>query len=113
MNNNLARSLLERGVINNKTRILAKCPITAFGGMPTEELLNLTVERAHHEDGSYTFVATHRTGRKFVVPSEKVIEIDGMEPVRLGLAYDIKADGLKKATGKKRGRKPRINTLES
>ena len=113
MNNNLARALLDRGVINNKTRILAKCPMMAFGGMPTEELLNLTVDRVHNDDGSYTFVATHRTGRKFVVPCDKIIEIDGMEPVRLGLAYDIKADGLKKAAGKKRGRKPRINTMES
>ena len=33
MNNNLARALLDRGVINNKTRILAKCPMMAFGGM--------------------------------------------------------------------------------
>ena len=113
MNNNLARALIDRGVINNKTRILAKCPVSAFGGMPTEESLTLTVDRVRHDEGQYMFVASHRSGRKFIVPSDKIIEVDGMEPTRLGLAYDIKGDGIKKAAGKKRGRKPRINTLES
>jgi len=45
------------------------------------------------------------------VPCEKIIKVDGMEPTRLGLAYDIKADGLKKAAGKKRGRKPRTTNV--
>ena len=49
MNNNLARALIDRGVINNKTRILARCPVSAFGGMPTEESLTLTVDRVRHD----------------------------------------------------------------
>jgi len=113
MNSNLAKALIDRGIINRRTRILAKCPVQAFGGMPTEELMFLNVDRVHHEDGIYKFIASHRNGRKYSVPNNKIIEIDGMEPVRLGLAFDIKADGIKKGAGKKRGRKPRINTLES
>ena len=112
MNNNLAKALIDRGVINGNTRILAKCPVSAFGGMPTEEELFLTVNTVRFDEGTYKFISSHRSGRKFVVPCEKIIKVDGMEPTRLGLAYDIKADGLKKAAGKKRGRKPRINNTE-
>ena len=113
MNEALATALINRGVVNTKTRILARCPVAAFGGMPTEKLLFLNVDRVVSDEGTMKFISSHRTGRKFSVPIDKIEEIDGMEPTRLGLAFDIKADGLKKGAGKKRGRKPRINTLES
>jgi hypothetical protein len=113
MNIELATTLISRGIVNNKTRILARCPVPAFGGMPTEKLLFLNVDKVISEDGTMKFISSHRSGRKFSVPIDKIEEIDGMEPTRLGLAFDIKADGLKKGAGKKRGRKPRINTLES
>jgi hypothetical protein len=113
MNIELASALINRGIVNNRTRILARCPVPAFGGMPTEKLLFLNVDKVISEDGTMKFISCHRSGRKFSVPIDKIIEIDGMEPVRLGLAFDIKADGIKKGAGKKRGRKPRINTLES
>jgi len=113
MNIELATTLISRGIVNNKTRILARCPVPAFGGMPTEKLLFLNVDKVISEDGTMKFISSHRSGRKFSVPIDKIDEIDGMEPVRLGLAYDIKANGATRGGGKKRGRKPRINTLEN
>jgi hypothetical protein len=113
MNIELATALISRGIVNNKTRILARCPIAAFGGMPMEKRLFLNVDRVVSDEGTMKFISSHRSGRKFSVPIDKIEEIDGMEPTRLGLAYDIKADGGKKGAGKKRGRKPRINTLEN
>ena len=109
MNLELATALINRGVVNNKTRILARCPV-AFGGMPTEKRLFLNVDRVVSDEGTMKFISSHRSGRKFSVPIDKIEEIDGMEPTRLGLAYDIKANGSLRGGGKKRGRKPRINT---
>ena len=110
MNEALATALISRGIVNNKTRILARCPIAAFGGMPMEKRLFLNVDRVVSDEGTMNFISSHRSGRKFSVPIDKIEEIDGMEPTRLGLAYDIKANGSLRGGGKKRGRKPRINT---
>ena len=112
MKSTLAQALIERGVINRNTRIIADCPIRAMGDIPTEVEMTLTVDKATMESGTIKLYASDRSGRKFAVPSEKVKWIDGMNPVRLAAAYDIKPDGLKRAPGKKRGRKPKINTGE-
>jgi len=113
MNIELATALISRGIVNDKTRILARCPVPAFGGMPMEKRLFLNVDKVVSDEGTLKFISSHRSGRKFSVPIEKIDEIDGMEPTRLGLAYDIKPNGSNRGAGKKRGRKPRINTLEN
>lgn len=112
MNTGLAQALLKRGIINQSTRVIAKCPVMGMGGAPTEKLLPLNIERAVYEEHQLQFMASHRDGRRYKVPVDKIIEIDGMNPVRLAAAYDIKATGDKRPAGKKRGRKPRINILE-
>jgi|APCry1669188970_1035186.scaffolds.fasta_scaffold91714_1 hypothetical protein len=112
MKTSLAQALIDRGIINSTTRIIAKCPIFAMGNAPAEQTLPLTVNRVIYEADEIKFISTTRTGKKYSVPSSKVEMIDGMHPVRLAAAYDIKPDGLKRAPGKKRGRKPRINTQE-
>jgi hypothetical protein len=108
----LAEALITRGIINNKTRIIATCPITAMGHMPAYSSIQLTVTRIVAEDGAIKFHSESKTGRKYSVPCEEITIIDGMAPERLAAAYDIKADGLKKIDGKKRGRKPKalLNT---
>jgi hypothetical protein len=105
----LAKALIERGIINNRTRIIARCPIVGLGNMPAEADLALNVDRAVFEDGTIKFLSTAKSGRRYSVPCEKVEEVDGMAPERLAAAYDIKSDGSKKTEGKKRGRKPKVN----
>ena len=111
MDFNLARVLVERNIIKSGTKILAKCPIIGMGGVPAEKELFLVIERIINENDNINCVSKHTNGRRFIVPVEKVSEIDGMEPSRLGLAFDIKLNNLKKV-GKKRGRKPKINITE-
>lgn len=105
----LAKALVERGIINKTTRIIAKCPIMAMGDMPAEVELVLTVDRVVFEDGTIKFFSVHNSGRKYSVPCEQVEEVDGMRPERLAAAYDIKANGIQHVEGKKRGRKPKVN----
>lgn len=107
MKQSLAEALIQRGILANNSRIIAKCPIPAMGDMPAEQKLILTVDRIIFEGGTIKFHSVHKTGRKYSVPCENVEQIDGMHPVRLAAAYDIKPDGIKKVEGKKRGRKPK------
>lgn len=109
MNLSLAQALINRGIINNTTRIIAKCPVWGMGQAPALQRLPLTVDKVVFEQGEMSIVSFHRDGRRFVVPLDKIELIDGMNPVRLAAAYDIKDDGLKKLNGKKRGRKPKNN----
>jgi hypothetical protein len=108
----LAEKLIERGILNNNSRIWATCPILAMGNVPTEAYIPLTVDRVIYEDGTLKFQATHTSGRRYSIPCEEVNKIDGMAPERLAAAYDLKDDGYKKVAGKKRGRKPKalLNT---
>jgi hypothetical protein len=108
----LAEVLINRGIINKTTRIVATCPITAMGHMPAYSSIPLTVTRILVEDGAIKFHSESSSGKKYSVPCEEITIIDGMAPERLAAAYDIKADGLKKLEGKKRGRKPKslLNT---
>jgi hypothetical protein len=112
MNKGLAQALLERGIINSTTRVIARCPVQGMGGAPVEKILPLNIQKVIVEDDEMKFISSHRDGRRFAVPAEQILEIDGMNPVRLAAAYDIKATGDIRAAGKKRGRKPRINIPE-
>ena len=114
MNQLLAKALIDRGIINNTTRIIARCPILSFGDMPGEQDLILSVDKVIFEDETIKFFSTAKSGKRYSVPCHKVQEVDGMAPERLAAAYDIKYDGSKKNQGKKRGRKSKVNsTLES
>lgn len=112
MKDTLAKALIDRGVLNTTSRIRAKCPIVTIGHMPSEATLMLNVERIVVEDGSFKFLSSATSGKRYSVPCEKVEMIDGMYPERLAAAYDIKPDGNIKLPGKKRGRKPKINIPE-
>ena len=101
----LAKALVDRGILGKTSRIIATCPITAMGDMPAYKELVLTVERVVVEEGTIKFHTVARSGRKYSIPCEEVVEIDGMHPVRLAAAYDIRSDGNLRPPGKKRGRK--------
>jgi hypothetical protein len=101
----LAQALIERGILANNSRIIAKCPVTAMGDMPTEMDIVLTVDKFVVEDGTIKFHSVHKSGRRYSVPCEEIKVIDGMAPERLAAAYDIKPNGKLKPAGKKRGRK--------
>ena len=64
----LAQALIERGVLNHNSRIIADCPVRAMGDIPTEMEMALTVTRAVFEDGtiklhaSLAFLARRSSG---------------------------------------------------
>jgi hypothetical protein len=107
----LVKALIERGVINDSTCIVADCPVMVMGGMPADIELTLTVDRVQILDGTIRIYASNQEGRKYNVPAHNIKSIDGMDPIRLAAAYDIKPDGHRGISGKKRGRKPKINNV--
>jgi hypothetical protein len=109
----LVKALIERGVINKSTCIVADCPVLAMGGMPAEMELPLVVDRIHVDNGVLTIYARNKHGHKYNVDINKIKSIDGMDPLRLGAAYNIKPNGNSGLVGKKRGRKPKLNTVRA
>jgi hypothetical protein len=107
MKQSLAKVLIDRGIINNTTRIIAYCPITAMGNMPAYSSIPLTVNRIIEENQTIKFHTESKTGRRYSVPCEEITLVDGMDPERLAAAYDIKPDGNLRPSGAKRGRKPK------
>ena len=103
----LAQALIERKILDINSRIIAKCPIITIGNMPGEAELVLTVDRVVVEDGAINFHSTAKSGKRYSVPYDKIMYIDGMAPERLAAAFDIKADGKPKPAGARRGRKPK------
>ena len=104
----LAKALIERGILNDNSRIIARCPIMSMGQMPDMKEIVLHIDRIVEEQNSISFVSTSKTtGRRYNVPCEEVLVIDGMEPERLAAAFDIKSDGRLRTLGAKRGRKPK------
>lgn len=114
MNSSLAQALINRGILNDTSRIVANCPIWSMGDMPDMKEIVLNVDRIVIDDGNIKLQSTSKSsGRRYSVPCEQVLYIDGMAPERLAAAYDIKPDGLKKAIGAKRGRKPKSLSTEA
>jgi hypothetical protein len=109
MRNELAQALAQRGVLGPGSRIMASCPVEVFGGVDVNKDLILNCERIRNDDGSFSIIASHRSGRRFNLQPDQVMTIDGMDPVRLARAYDIKETGQLSSPGRKRGRKPRTS----
>lgn len=107
MKNQLAQTLAEKGLLNQGSKITAKCPITAMGHAPAEAYIPLIVNKVEILNEVTIFHSVTKEGRRYKISSEDISMIDGMEPERLAAAFDIKPDGGNKPAGKKRGRKPK------
>jgi hypothetical protein len=57
------------------------------------------------QDGRFLFkLCRLESKEQFLIPEEKVLMVDGMEPKVLAKAFDLNLDGSKKVMGKRRGR---------
>ena len=66
----LAQALIERGILNNTSRVYARCPVLGMGNAPTEAVLPLTVDRIISEDGTLKLHCVHTSGRRYSIPCE-------------------------------------------
>ncbi len=115
MDNNLALILNEKGLITERTEVETYYESSYLGNVYNTKLIgefsvsNVLVS----DDKRVVFkLRSLRDGAIKEVPASYIIKIDGMEPERYALVYDINLDGSKIKSGKRRGRKPKNRSLE-
>jgi hypothetical protein len=109
MDSNLAEALLNKGVLKQDTEIDAVHTVSDMAGLPTVTKEDtFTVVQAKKGDQRVWVLATRNSdGRRVQLPDTAITRIDGMDPDRCAKAFNLRADGSKARTGKKRGRKPK------
>lgn len=106
MNSELYKTLVDKKLIAEGVILYGKVYTLGFGNMPS--LIPKKVQVIQPApDG---VICQDSNKRRHLIKIEHIESVDGMEPSRFAAVYNIKADGSAKAIGKKRGRKPKVNT---
>ena len=108
----LARTLIERGIINNNTQVEAwywgkdlasnlKRMRDFFNIGNVKEVKNKVIFDVYRNDGFTTTIKT-----------EDIINVDGMTPDLIARAFCLNIDGSSRKMGMKRGRKSKVRPVE-
>lgn len=110
MNTELAKRLVEKGLINTSTEVTAKYKTSSLDGANNIfGYQNFMVVQVLPLGESYMIsLVSTVDGHKRTLPIESIVAIDGMAPARFANVYNIKADGTDIKLGKRRGRKPKV-----
>lgn len=108
MKKQLAEALLNKGIMKPGTLLYGHTETSGLG----QVLQTLPLELMMEEFDGVTFYCRDRVGKKYTMHIDNVLEVDGMDPVRLASVFNIKANGDNKVAGKKRGRKPKVKTTQ-
>lgn len=106
MNQEFVKALNERGILNVNSKILANYKGHTLDGSSIPSRGELLVKQIDLSE--LKVIATPLFGQtRYVIAIKDIIEIDGMDPIRLGRVFNINPDGSPRSIGKKRGRKPK------
>ena len=106
MNKEFAKVLNDRGILSENTKIVAHYKGYTLDGSKIDTKGELLIKKI---DSNFNIEATPLFGHtKYNIKINDILEIDGMDPKRLGKVFNINYDGSLRNTGKKRGRKPKI-----
>ena len=113
MNNEFVKVLFERNILSINSKIIANYKGYTLDGSEIPSRGELLVKQIDNTKQGYMIYATPLFGQtRYKVDIQDVLEIDGMDPLRLGRVFNINSDGSPRAEGRKRGRKPKIRTVE-
>lgn len=107
MHKGLATALVEKGVIGYNTKVTAKHEIQSFSTKTQSTSVFLFKRLIQDNENIFFELVSPDDLIKHTLPAENILNIDGMDPVRIAAVYNLRADGNPKITGKKRGRKPK------
>lgn len=106
MNDNLAETLVNKGIINTNTKLETRYFGKGLdGNFSVPAVGTFTVTKIEKRKEFMVFTLARTDGFETIVPSDYVLRIDGMDPVRLAKVYNLTDDGSPGKVGKKRGRK--------
>ena len=106
MNDNLAKTLVNKNIINTNTKLETRYLGQGLDGSFTVSSVGIfTVSEIRKIENIIIFTLVRNDGFKTIVSADDVLRIDGMDPVRLANVYNLKEDGSPGKISKKRGRK--------
>lgn len=106
MNDNLAKILVNKNIINTNTKLETRYLGKGLDGSYTVPSVGtFTVTNIGKIENIIIFTLVRTDGFETIVPADNILRIDGMDPVRLAKVYNLKEDGSPGKVGKKRGRK--------
>lgn len=106
MNDNLAETLVNKGIINTNTKLETRYIGKGLDGtFSVPSVGTFTVTKIEKRKQLMVFTLTRTDGFETMVPADNILRIDGMDPVRLAKVYNLNEDGSLGKVGKKRGRK--------
>lgn len=108
----LVKTLIERNLIRADAVLTGLVHARSLGSVTTKKMRKEVCCTGITAQG---FAARDENGLQYVMQFDDLLEVDGMDLPRYARVYNIKPDGSRAVTGKKRGRKPKtvINTLEA
>lgn len=111
MSPDLARKLIQKGVIHENTEIDAYYQGIDIGGATLARVQGNFAIKAAKVIGERLVFETVSTadGRPRRIECTDVLKIDGMEPERFAANFGMTTDGATVKQGKRRGRKPKAS----
>lgn len=105
----LMRALLARDIVRPSTEIEARYKGVDLSGSERYKFTGGFILRSHAERHGHLYLhcASTRDGRPYEIMAEDVLTIDGMDPERLAMIYNIRPDGEPMKAKARRGRKPK------
>lgn len=103
----LLKTLLERQLIPANSVLTGSVKANVLGGVIHKIRKRVYLNGCNVKG----FVCIDEMGKKYQMEFDDLESIDGMPIDRYARVYNIKADGSRAKTGKKRGRKPKEQTL--
>lgn len=103
----LLKTLLQRKLIPTNSVFTGRVRTNTLGGVQLKVRKDVYYKRLSMQG----FVCRGELGEQYVMEFDDLENIDGMDLQRFAKVYNIKPDGSGSKTGKKRGRKPKEQTL--
>ena len=104
--NTLLKTLIERQLIPANSVLTGEVRANVLGGVIHKVRKNVYLNVLNIKG----FVCVDEMGKKYQMEFDDITAIDGMPLDRYARVYNIKADGSRAKTGKKRGRKPKVTS---
>ena len=87
----IAKELIKRKIIKEDTEVSAWYSAPAFGGGTVDTTGSFTINTIKIDNGKTVFHSRSNVDGKWEnITLDKIISVDGMEPVKLAEAYGIK-----------------------
>lgn len=112
---NVINALIEKNAFDGTTIITASYQSVDLFGRIFNKQGDFRIRRILRSDNVPLLELIDLEGARMMIKAEpgSIKAVDGMEVIRFADIYDILPDGSRKRTGRKRGRKPKMQPLSA